>query len=119
MDGLKEKVIFMYGWGPEESSRAETLLHLAETAKAMDLEVSIFLFIDGVLLAKKGVARMISVEIAEELQKVLEGGIKVYVCESALRSKGILKEDLIEGVSVLGYATFLKMSLEAKSVITL
>lgn len=116
---MKEKVIFMYGWGPEESSRAETLMYLAETAKAMEIDVSIFLFVDGVLLAKKGVARMISARLVEALRRALEEGIKIYVCESAVKSKGILKEDIIDGVSVIGYATFLKMSLEARSVITL
>ena len=116
---MAEKVILAYPWGPEEETRAETVFYLAATARDMGLDISIFFFVDGVLLTKKGVVEMVSKKVADGMQDALRTGIKVYACEASARSKGLVKEDLIGGVEIIGYVTFLDMTLEAKTVITI
>jgi len=116
---MNEKIILAYSWGPEEVTRAETLIYIASTARNMDLDTTIFFYIDGVLLTKKGVPEMVSEKVAKGLKEALETGTKVYACEAAMRSKGLIKEDLIEGIEVVGYNTFLDLALDAKTVITI
>lgn len=116
---MADKLILAFPWGPEEEPRAETLFYLAATARDMGLDTSIFFFVDGVLLAKKGVVEMISQKIAEGMKDALKTGIKVYACEASVRSKGFIKEDLMEGIEIIGYVSFLDMALEAKTVITI
>ncbi len=116
---MKNSIILLYGWGPEEETRAETLFYIAKTSKMIDIDTHIFLFIDGVLLAKKGVARMISEKVDNALKEALKLGTKIYACEAAVKSKGLKKEDLVEGVSIIGYASFLDLALKADAVITL
>jgi len=116
---MAEKIILAFPWGPEEVTRAETLFYLARTARDMELDTTIFFFVDGVLLAKKGVAEMVSNKVVEGLKDALKTGIKVYACEASVRSKGLTKEDLLDDIGIIGYATFLDMALEAKTVITI
>jgi predicted peroxiredoxin len=116
---VTKKVILAFPWGPEEVIRAETLFYLASTARDMELDTTVFLFIDGVLLAKKGVAEMVSERVVEGLKDALNTGIKVYACEASVRSKGLTKADLIEGISIIGYSTFLAMAIESETVITI
>ncbi len=116
---MGEKVILAYPWGPEEETRAETLLYLAATGRDMGLDMTIFFFVDGVLLTKKGVTEIIGGKVDEGMKDAIETGIKVYACEASVRSKGFVKEDLLEGVEIIGYVSFLDMALEAKTVITI
>jgi predicted peroxiredoxin len=45
--------------------------------------------------------------------------VKIYICENALRAKSISKESIVDGVKIIGFATFIDMALDAKSVINI
>jgi len=116
---LAEKIIFTYSWDPGEVSRVETVFFLASVARDMGLDTSIFFFLDGVVLARKGIIERVSDRAAKGLEDSLKTGIKIYVCENSLRAKRIPKEEVVEGIKIIGFVTFIDMALEAKTVINL
>jgi predicted peroxiredoxin len=112
--------VLLFGWGPEETGRVSALLHLIETASAMNLETSVFLFTDGSILAKAGTAEKIDPDIGRRFRRLLQDEyVNIYVCEEAAQKRAIDREHLESGISMVGYATFLGMATEAKTVISL
>jgi predicted peroxiredoxin len=117
---LPDFILLLFSWGPEETGRVSSLLYLAETASAMDLEARIFLSIDGSVLGKIGIADKIDPAIGDRFRRLLKDeNVKIYVCEEAAQKRTIRSNDLESGVSMIGYATFLGMAVEAKAVITI
>jgi len=85
------------------------ILKIASNMKAFDdsVEVAIFLLGEGVALAKKGVAKAISMEmegnqvnVGELLDVIKEFDIKFYVCHAFMPHFGVSKDDLIENAEV-------------------
>jgi peroxiredoxin family protein len=46
-------------------------------------------------------------KLSELLEMAVEGGVKMYACQMSMDVMGIKKEDLIDGIEVVGAATFL------------
>lgn len=114
-----ESVVLLFGWGPEEEGRASSLLYLAETASAMNLGVKVFLYADGVVLARAGTAEKMDPSIAARFHRLLgDKNVRFYACSEAAHKRAISESNLSPSISILGYAAFLEMSLEAKAVIT-
>jgi predicted peroxiredoxin len=117
---LVDEIIFLYGWGPEEEGRLSSLLYMAETAAAMELNPLIFFFTDGATLSRKGLSEKLSEEIEDRFKRVLKNPeIRVYACEEACRKRGITSERLEDSIKIIGYATFLDMAVSAKTVISI
>lgn len=117
---MPEGLMLVYGWGPEEDSRLSSLLYIAGTAAAMDMQTSVFLFTDAAILAKKGTVAKIGSEFDARFKSILGGSsVKFYVCEEAARKRGVNKENLEDNLTIIGYATFLDMSISAETVITI
>ena len=118
-EGMTDKVVLLFGWGPEEVGRASSLLHLAETASSMNLEVNVFLYAEGVVLARTGSAEKIDPDIEERFKRLLrDEKVRFYACSEAAHKRAISEKDLVPSISMIGYAAFLDMAVEAKAVIT-
>jgi predicted peroxiredoxin len=116
---MGEKIVFLFGWGPEEVGRASSLLYLVETASSINVEVRVFLYSEGVVLARMGIAEKIDSEIGERFKRLLENEkVKFYVCSEAAHKRGRGEKDLASSISMIGYAALLDMTMEAKTVIT-
>ena len=117
---MSEGLMLVYGWGPEEDGRLSSLLYMAETALAMGIKTSIFLYTDAAILAKKGNIQKISGEIFSRFQRIAnDPNLGLYVCEEAAKKRAINTENLEEKLSLIGYATFLDMATKIKTVITI
>lgn len=117
---MPEGVMFVYGWGPEEDGRLSSLLYIAETAAAMGMKTSVFLFTDAAILAKKGNVAKIGSEINARFKSILgDGSVKFYVCEEAAKKRQVNIENIEDNLTIIGYATFLDMAVEAETVITI
>ena len=117
---MPERLMLVYGWGPEEDSRFSSLLYIAETAAIMGMQTAIFLFTDAAILAKKGTVAKIGSEMDARFKSILGGKeVKFYVCEEAARKRGVNKENLEDNLTIIGYATFLDMAVAAETVITI
>jgi predicted peroxiredoxin len=114
------EIVFLYGWGPEEEGRLSSLLYMVETAVAMNMQVAVFFFTDAAVLARREVFAKFGQEIRRRMD-VLIGNekVKFFVCEQATRKRGILKEALQGGMTVIGHAAFLDMATSANTVITI
>jgi len=117
---LANEIVILYGWGPEEEGRLSSLIYILETAMTMKMRATVFLFTDGVILAKKGMATKISEEIGKRFTTILKNkAVKFYVCSEAAGKRGIIPENLEDNVTMAGYATFLNIAVSNKTVITI
>ena len=94
-------------------------LVLAQTAKMMDLKPIVYFLGTSLRILKPGEAEKIKIgsfpSVAEMLQKTIDMGIEVYVCEASKQMLGWETVDLIPGVKIVGAATLNDLSLEADS----
>ena len=71
----------------------------------------------GLKILKTGEAEQIKIgnfpSVAEMIQKTLEMGIEIYVCEASKQMLGWEKVDLIPGVKIVGAATLNDLALDA------
>jgi predicted peroxiredoxin len=117
---MSKDIVFLFGWGPEEDGRLSSLLYMVETARAMKMNVTVFLFTDAAVIAKKGAATKISEEIGRRFAAILKKErIEVYVCEEAAMKRGITQENLEDGLVIAGYATLLNRAVSSKAVVTI
>lgn len=119
VEELTDKVMFLFGWGPEEVGRMSSLLYLVETASDMNFEVSVFLYAEGVVLARANAAEKLDPDIKERLERLLgKASVRFYACSEAARKRAISQSDLAPSISMMGYAAFLDKAVQAKAVIT-
>ncbi|MBI4683778.1 MAG: DsrE family protein [Nitrospirae bacterium] len=105
----KKKFIFILNHATSNPMEVIGLMKIASNMKAFDdtIELDFFLLGEGVQLAKKGLAKTISIEmegaqvnIGELLDVVSEFGVKFYVCQAFMPGFGVTKESLIENALV-------------------
>lgn len=118
-----DKILIMMSSGPDTPRRCATPFFMATLAAAMDYEVIMFFTIDGTLLLKKGMAGTIfpkdgGKSVEAFLNEALEAGVKMTACTASTELHGLTPEDLIDGVKMVGGASFWQMSDEAKTVVS-
>lgn len=85
------------------------IMKIASNIKAFsdEAEVAIFLFGEGVELAKKGVVENMTIEFegkqvnfGEMLGMLIDFDVKFYVCQAFMPGHGVTPENLIEGAEI-------------------
>ena len=103
------------------------------TAASMGMEVHIFFTFFGINLLKKGyspkmpgiympftgmmVSKMAKLNIEDfpgQVKMAKELGVHLYACNTSMEMMGIKKSDLIDGIEVVGAATFLDLAANSK-----
>ena len=104
---MAKKFLFTISHATSSPLEAIGILKVASNMKAYDddAEIAIFLLGEGAQLAKKGVARTISMElegaianVGELIEMAIEIGIKISVCHAFM--PGAKQEDLLEGIQI-------------------
>jgi predicted peroxiredoxin len=118
-----DKILIMMTSGPDTPRRCATPFFMATLAAAMDYEVTMFFTIDGTLLLKKGMAATVfpkagGKSVADFLNEAIEAGVKLTACTASTELHGLTAGDLIDGVKMVGGASFWQMSDEAKTVVS-
>lgn len=112
---MEEKQI-LYVQTTDAPERQYSPLVLAQSAKAMDIKPTLYYLGMGLKILKPGVAEMIKLgsfpTVKEMIDKTLEMGIEILVCEASKRMLGWEKVDLIPGVKIVGAATLNDLVLE-------
>ncbi len=107
----------LYVQTSDDPERQYSPLVLAQSAKAMDIKADIYYLGQGLRILQPGAAKKIKVgnfpSVAEMLQKTIEMGIKVYVCEASKQMLGWEEVELVEGCQIVGAATLNDLVLEA------
>jgi len=97
--------------------RSYSPLVLAQAAKAMDLEPTVYFLGMGLVTLKPGEAEKMQMgsfpTVAEMLDKTLEMGIPILVCEASKQMLGWETVELRDGVKIVGAATLNDLALDA------
>ncbi|MFX0108599.1 MAG: DsrE family protein [Candidatus Hodarchaeota archaeon] len=107
----------LYVQTSDDPERQYSPLVLAQSAKAMDIEAKVYYLGQALRILKPGAADEIKAgsfpSVAEMIQKTIEMGIPVYVCEASKQMLGWDSVELVEGCKIVGAATLNDLALEA------
>jgi len=111
------RIVYVQTSGVDTPERLYAPFILAMTAKAMDIDAVIYFVIKGVTVVKRGEAEKIQLgsfpSLKEIMDKAIQTGVEMMVCDRSAELLGISMGDLVEGVKVVGAATLNDLVLEA------
>ncbi len=114
---MKDEKSILYVQTSDQPERQYSPLVLAQTAKAMDLNPKVYYLGQGLKILIPEEAKKIKLgtfpSVLEMVNKTLEMGIEIYVCEASKQMLGWEKVDLIPGVKIVGAATLNDLALDA------
>ncbi|UCH89678.1 MAG: DsrE family protein [Thermoplasmata archaeon] len=114
---MEEKDSILYVQTSDSPERQYSPLVLAQTAKAMNLKPKVYYLGQALRILLPGEAEKIKLgsfpSVLEMINKTLEMGIEIYVCEASKRMFGWEKVELIPGVKIVGAATLNDLVLES------
>jgi predicted peroxiredoxin len=114
---MKDKNSILYVQTTDAPEKQYSPLVLAQTAKMMDITPKVYYLGTGLKILKPGVAENIKLghfpSVVEMIQKTLEMGIEIYVCEASKQMFGWENVDLIPGVKIVGAGTLNDLALDA------
>jgi len=107
----------LYVQTSDAPERQYSPLVLAQSAKAMGLDAAVYYLGMGLTVLKPGAAEEMQIgsfpTVAEMLQKAIDMGVTVYVCEASKQMLGWESVELIDGVKIVGAATLNDLVLDA------
>ena len=113
---MKDENAILYVQTSDAPERQYSPLVLAQTAKAMDLNAKVYYLGMGLNILKPGAAEKIQMgslpSVKDMLDKTMEQGIEVYVCEASKQMLGLEKVELVPGVKIVGAGTLNDLALE-------
>jgi predicted peroxiredoxin len=114
---MKDENAILYVQTSDDPERQYSPLVLAQTAKAMGLNPTVYYLGQGLRVLKPGEAERIKLgsfpSVKEMLDKTMEMGIPVLVCEASKQMLGWESVDLIEGTRIVGAGTLNDLALDA------
>lgn len=117
---MKERKTILYVQTSDTPERQYSPFILAQTAKAMDIDTQIYFLGQGLRVLRPGEAEKIKLgnfpSLQEIIQKALDMGITIYVCEASKQMLGWDKIALIPGVKVVGAGTLNDLALDADAI---
>lgn len=116
---MKDEKFILYVQTSDDPERQYSPLVLAQTAKHMDLEPKIYYLGQGLKILRPGEAEKIKLgsfpSVGEMLDKTVEMGIEILVCEASKQMLGWDTVDLRSGTKIVGAATLNDLVLEANA----
>lgn len=117
------KILYIQTSGLDTPERLYAPFILGMTARAMDVEASIFFMIKGITALKNGEAEKIKIgsfpNLKEIIDQAIASGVKMYICEQSTQLFGMARGDFISAAKIAGAGTLNDLALEADSVISL
>ena len=114
---MKDDKFLLYVQTSDDPERQYSPLVLAQTAKAMGLKPKLYYLGQGLRILIPGAAEKIKLgkfpTVAEMLQKTMQMGIEIDVCEASKQMLGWEKVNLVKGVKIVGAATLNDLALQA------
>ena len=87
---------------PYGQEKPYTALRFALTGLIDGHDVTVILFQDAVFCAKKGQKPSEYPNILEYMENAIEEGVKVIACGVCCNARGVSKDDLVDGVIIVG-----------------
>lgn len=117
----KKKILYVQTSGVDTPERTYAPFVLAATAVAMGLDATIYFFIKGVTIVKKGAAEKVKVgqfpTLRQVIDQAIKAGVKLVVCEQSCMLLDIGRGEFIPEIKIVGAATLNDMALDADAVI--
>jgi hypothetical protein len=117
MKKMKNENSILYVQTSDDIERQYSPLVLAQSAKAMDIEAKVYYLGQGLRTLKPETAKNIKLgifpTIADMIQKTLDMGIEIYVCEASKQMLGWGEVKLVPGLKIVGAATLNDLVLDA------
>jgi predicted peroxiredoxin len=114
---MAKKKTILYVQTSDNPERQYSPLVLAQTAKAMDIDAQVYYLGQGLRILLPGAAEKIKLgsfpSVLEMINKTLEMGIPIYVCEASKQMLGWEKVALIPGLKIVGAGTLNDLVLDA------
>ena len=116
---MKNEKFILYVQTSDSPDRQYSPLVLAQTAKMMDREPKVYYMGMGLKMLLPGEAEKIQLgsfpSVGEMIDKTLEMGIEVLVCEASKQMMGWETVELRPGPKIVGAATLNDLALEAEA----
>ena len=116
---MDDEEFILYVQTSDAPERQYSPLVLAQTAKAMGIDAKVYYLGMGLKMMKPGVAEEIKIgtfpTLKEMLDKTLEMGIQILVCEASKQMLGWENVELMEGVKIVGAGTLNDLALDASA----
>lgn len=116
---MADEDFILYVQTSDSPERQYSPLVLAQTARAMGVDAKVYYMGMGLKILKPGAADEIKIgnfpSLKEMLDKTMEMGIPVYVCEASKQMLGWDTSELIEGAKVVGAGTLNDLALDASA----
>jgi len=120
----EKKILYVQTSGPNTPERLYAPLILAQTAKAMGVEATVYFLGLGLKNLVRGEAEKIKIgefpSLLEVLQQATAQGITIMACQQSMQLFGgeVKAEDLFAGATIAGAATLNDLALEADAILT-
>jgi len=110
VDHDEKSVVIVMTSGPSQPHRCATPFYIGAILASMDAQVTVFLTMEGVRLAQKGVAaRLTALEggktILEFMRDARRAGVRIHACRPALPGYEMDLADVIEEVDEVSNAS--------------
>jgi len=119
-----KKILYVQTSGTDTPERLYSPLILAQTARAMGQEATVYFLGMGLKNLVKGEAEKVKIgefpTLKEVLKQTADQGIELMACQQSMQLFGeeIKSEDLIEEAKVAGAATLNDLALDADAILT-
>lgn len=116
---MRKKILIIQSSGLREPKRTYAPLFFSLTAAAMGMDVTVWFTMEGVTQLKKGAAESVElvkgsgVTLKSWLDQAQEAGVNLLACQQAMDVEELTKDDLIDGVTIVGAAGILDRCLDA------
>ncbi len=113
----KKKILYVQTSGVDTPKRLYSPFVLGMTAKAMDIDATIYFLGLGVTVVKKGEAEKVKEGNFPTLKEIMDqaaaAGVEFLVCEQSTQLLNLDRGDFVEGAKVVGAATLNDLVLDA------
>jgi len=113
----KKKILYVQTSGVDTPKRLYSPFVLAATAKAMDIDATIYFLGLGITVVKKGMAETVKEgdfpTLREVIDQAIKAGVKLQVCEQSTQLLRMKRGDFISEAEIVGAATLNDLVLDA------
>ena len=117
------KVVIVIISGMDEPRKVRSGFMFAGISAAMGFETTVYCVQDGVEAVVKEMLEKEKIDegqptVKQRLDEAMKYGVRILVCENAVRNKNLKQEDFVEGVEIAGAAMLIDLAVDADAVLT-
>jgi predicted peroxiredoxin len=113
----KKSILYVQTSGVDTPKRLYSPFVLGMTAKAMDIDATVYFLGLGVTVVKKGMAETVKEgsfpTVKEVMDQAIAAGVKLLVCEQSTQLLNMNRGDFIPEAKIVGAATLNDLVLDA------